>query len=82
MLRGYISILISEMRGHRMPVPPAPYILGRDPYIRRHELKYIPIPLGPMGSWGCVPLNDWTWGLVPDQAPFQVLGYAPSSSTD
>jgi len=33
LLYRYISILIGEMRGHRMPVPPVPHILGRDPLI-------------------------------------------------
>ena len=46
LLREYISILISEKRGHRMPVPPAPYIPGRDPFIHRHELVYMPAPSG------------------------------------
>ena len=33
LLHGCIGVLISEMRGYRMPVPLAPYILGRDPPI-------------------------------------------------
>lgn len=33
MLRGHISVLIGEMRGQRMPVPPAHYIPGRYPPI-------------------------------------------------
>ena len=33
MLCGYITILIGKMGGQRMPVPPLPYILGRDPSI-------------------------------------------------
>ena len=61
-----------------MPVPPAPHILGRDPSIRRHELEYMPIPLGLASSQGYIPLDDWVQGLI-DQAPFQVPGYAPGS---
>ena len=33
LLHGCIGVLISEMRGYRMPVPLVPYILGRDPPI-------------------------------------------------
>ena len=65
-----------------MPVPFTPHILSRDPPFRRHELEYMPIPLGPASSWGCIPLDDWAQGPVTDQAPFQVLGYAPGSSID
>ena len=82
MLYRYIDILIDETRGHRMPVPFAPHILSRYPPFRRHELEYMPIPLGPTNNWGCFPLDDQAQGLVTDQAPFQVLGYAPGSSID
>ena len=30
----------------------------------------MPIPLGPIGNWGFVRLDDWERGPVPDQAPF------------
>ena len=82
MLREYISILIDKMRGHRMPMPPAPYIPHRNPHIRQHESEYMPIHLGPANSWGYSPLNDWTRGPVSNQAPFQVSGYALGSSAD
>ena len=41
LLRRYIDILISEMRGHMMLVPPAPHISSRDPHIHRHESEYV-----------------------------------------
>ena len=50
MLRGYICVLIGEMWGQRMPIPPATYILGRDLPIRRHESKYMLAPPGTAGS--------------------------------
>nr|POE50408.1 hypothetical protein CFP56_35580 [Quercus suber] len=34
------------MRGHGMHVPLAPYIPSRDPPIWRHEIEYMPVPLG------------------------------------
>ena len=80
MLRRYICILINKMKGHRMPVPPTPYIHGRDPSIRRHELEYMLIPPRPVSSWEFIPLDDLAWGPILDQAPFQVLGYALGSS--
>ena len=76
MLCGYINVLIGEMRGHRMPVPPAPYIPSKDPPIRRRELKYMPVPLRPVRSWGYFPLDDWPRGPVPDQVPLQASRYA------
>lgn len=82
MLRGYISVLINEMQGQRMPVPPAPYIPGKDPPIRRYESKYMLAPPRLAGCWGYAPLDDWAQGPVPDQAPFQASGYGPSSSVN
>ena len=32
-LHGYKGVLIGEIRGHRMPLPPAPHILSRYPHI-------------------------------------------------
>ena len=57
-----------------MPVPLAPYILGRDPPICCHKLEYMFAPFGPAGGWGYAPLDDWAQGPVP--------GYVPSSSAD
>ena len=50
MLRGYICVLIGEMWGQRITIPPATYILGRDLPIRRHESKYMLAPPGTAGS--------------------------------
>ena len=58
LLCGYIGILIGEMKGHKLPTPPTPYILGRDPPIRQHESKYMPATPEPTGSWGYAPLDD------------------------
>ena len=58
MLQGYIGILIGEMRGHGMHVPPTPYILGRDPPIWRHETEYMPLPLDPTSGWGFALVSD------------------------
>ena len=44
LLHGYNDVLIGEIRGHRMPVPLAPYILGRDPPICCHKLEYMFAP--------------------------------------
>lgn len=52
MLRRYISILMGELRAHRMLVLLAPHILGNDPLIQRHVPKNMPVPLGLTGSWG------------------------------
>lgn len=48
LIHGYISNLISEMR-HGIHVPLVHYILSNDPSIQRHEIEYMPIPLGPVG---------------------------------
>ena len=57
-----------------MSVPPAPYIPGRDPPIRRHETEYMPVPLGLAGRWGFTPISDWAQGPIPGQASFQTPG--------
>ena len=57
-----------------MPVPLAPHILGRDPHICCHKLKYMFAPFEPVGGWGYAPLDDWAQGPV--------LGYVPSSPAD
>ena len=45
-----------------MHVPLAPYIPGKDPSIRRHELEYMPIPLGLAGGWGFALVSNWALG--------------------
>ena len=50
LLQEYIGILIGEMRGEGMLVPSEPFIPSRDPPIRRHKTKYMPIPSGPIGG--------------------------------
>ena len=65
MLRGYIDILISEIRGQRMPVPRTPNIHSRDPSIRQHELEYMLAPPESASSYRYVTLDDWAQGPVP-----------------
>lgn len=71
MLCRYIGILIGEIRGHRMSLPPTPPIPSRVPLIRQHELEYMLAPPKSAGSWEYTPLDDWARGLV--------LGYVPGS---
>ena len=40
-------------------MPLVPIILGRDPYIWRHEPEYMLVPLGPAGGWGFAFVLDW-----------------------
>ena len=47
LLCGYISVLISEMRGHRMLVPLAPHIPSRDPPIH-HQSTCLLLPNQPI----------------------------------
>ena len=42
----------------------------------------MPAPPRLASIWGYALLDDWAWGLILDQAQFQVLGYAPGSSID
>lgn len=39
----------------------------------------MPAPPKPVGSWGYAPLNDWSQGLVADQAPFYAPNYVSGS---
>lgn len=73
-----------------MHVPLAPYIPSRDPPIWRHEIEYIPVPLGPTDGWGFAFVSDWARGPTAGQTLFQtsgwVLGFSagrasPSSGT-
>ena len=63
----YIGVLIDEMRGQEISVPPAPF---KDPPIRRHEIDYMLVPLGPTGGWGFASVSDWAWGPAQGQASF------------
>ena len=65
MLCGYIGILISEIRGQRMPVPLTPNIPSRDTSIRQHKSEYMLAPPKSASSYEYVTLDNWARGPVP-----------------